>query len=149
MSPDRPKPRRLLRRRADIEFRAGVWLAVTFAALALVVAVIGNIVGLRGLAKADDVERAACERVQVLRGQSNREARVIYLTLNGAQRSADARQSRFADLYAELAATVTFTPPTDCDGAVKSPGSYRPPAPIQFADCEVPPAPPFAGCKRK
>lgn len=161
MTAPETKPRRFLRRRADVETRAGVRLSVVLSLLALAGTAVATVVGLVSLdaaldgtnADLADVRRselATCRRVQVLRDQSNREARVIFLTLDGAARSARSRGSRrFADFYTALADTVTFTPPTDCRRAVAAPGIYEPPAPIRFADCRRPPSRDFRGCRTR
>lgn len=134
-------------------------LAVLLAMLALTVSLIGTVVSLRNdaeiekatVASVDEIrssEMASCARVQGLRNQSNAAARVIYVTLTTVTVAAEQRGSRFTRFYADLARSVTFTPPTDCLRAVLDSRRYTPPGPIRFADCESPPPPSFSGCKR-
>lgn len=168
-----PSRREIKVRDHDVKTRKGVWLAVALALIALIVAILGTVVALISIGSVQGAERiareaerkartasvtdlrdsemAACGRVQILRMQSNGQARVIYRTLTTAAASVGTRRGAapFARLYVALAGTVTFTPPTDCLQAVLRPAQYRAPRPVRFADCAEPPPPDFSGCRRK
>lgn len=93
------------------------------------------------VAIAREAQAGSCERVNFLRGQSNRTDAVGFLAyINGYLRERrlaevgpnSATHARSAQRFLSLASQLTYTEPTDCERANSDPGRYEPPRPQQF-----------------
>jgi hypothetical protein len=165
--------------RRKAERRGGVivaaWAALVFSLLAVAIAAVVGVVvvdsakravtaadrSAEALATADkadaqlrEAELAACRRVQVLRTQANGQALIIYVVLRAAARGntgpeATPQERRSAREFIRFTDRLTFTPPTDCDVAVRDPLGYRPHRSIRFSECARLPVRPFHGCPRR
>src|SRR5215210_4632515 len=71
-----------------------------------------------------------CARVQVERERSNVAEAVIYEVL----RSAGSSNSNQAPAYTQIATATAYSPPAECEEAVRHPRDYRLPPPVPFTD---------------
>lgn len=75
-------------------------------------------------------QRGICERLQIVRTNTNRNGLVLYEAIEASARSARLQAAR-AELL-RLRSIPRYQAPVDCDEVIERPTTYQPPRPVQI-----------------